>query len=259
MEAYFIVAHIEGGSKKFKLCEGEYVVIGRSGSGCQVVIDDPMCSGKHCKVSMAHNTIYVEDLNSKNGIFLNGVRIIKQNLYLGDKLKVGSNLIYILESKLSEKDKKLLTYHGEGLRKSGDLTFEVDTPNITNRNLGRQNRSTEGNGASVKHFQGRRRVPVDFNPNQNISKSKMMFLDLIAFIIDLSLAMTLFILGVKSFAFFFSADYKLLAKQNSLLKIMFSKELGLYTGIVFLITVGLFFFNRRKLKGSIGERILKIN
>lgn len=256
MEVYFIVAHIDGGSKKFKLNNDEYVVVGRSKTGSQVILEDSMCSNQHCKIFIENNIVVVEDLKSKNGIFLNGVRVISQTLYIGDKLKVGNNILYILEDKLSEEAKVKLSYKGKGSRKSGDITFEVNAPNITSRDLGRQSRSSTASSTST----GRKKVvPVDFNPSRHISKSKMQLLDLAAYLIDLGLAITIFIMGIKSFAFFFKADYELLEKKNSLLKIMFSKELSTYTAIVFVLAAIFFFINRKKLNGSVGERILKIN
>ena len=72
MEVHFVVAQEDGRSKKFRLTNEEYVVIGRSKTLCQVYIEDSLCSSTHTKISVQNNAIYIEDLNSKNGVFLNG-------------------------------------------------------------------------------------------------------------------------------------------------------------------------------------------
>ena len=145
MEAYFIIANTEGGLKKFKLSNGEFVTIGRSKEQAQVVLDDNLCSSKHCKVTMVHNTVVVEDLNSKNGVFLNGIRILKQNLYVSDKVKIGNNILYIHAEKLDAIDKKLLTYPNEDKKRKFDLTLEIERPKTSNHIHGRKKQSS-------KHF-----------------------------------------------------------------------------------------------------------
>lgn len=253
MEAYFIIANIEGGSKKFKLNEGEYVIIGRSPNLSQVQLDDSQCSSKHCKITMNNNTVYVEDLDSKNGIYLNGVRVIKQTLYIGDKLKIGNNLMYIHEGKLGDLDRAHLTYEGGSSRKSRDLTLEVDTPNLIHRDLGPK-------GTSEPKLPGRNRdLSEHFNKNRNVSKTRMALFEILAFLIDMSISLILFILCIKLFAIIFSEEYESLAKNNSLLKIMISEEMGLYTFIICIVSIGFFTINRSRKKGSIGERILKVN
>lgn len=138
MEAYFIIAKAEGELKKFKLANGEFVIIGRSPESAQVVIDDDLCSSKHCKVTMLNNAVTIEDLNSKNGIFLNGIRIIKQNFYLCDKIKIGNHLLYIHEDKLGIIDRKLLTYPNSQEKRNFDLTLEIERPKTSNHIKGRK-------------------------------------------------------------------------------------------------------------------------
>ncbi len=143
MEAYFIIANATGGLKKFKLSNGEFVIIGRSLEHAQVTIEDDLCSSKHCKITMVNNAVTIEDLNSKNGIFLNGVRIIKQNLYLSDKVKIGSHILYIHEDKLGIIDKKLLTYPKSQDKRNFELTLEIERPKFAKSVSGRKKRPQE--------------------------------------------------------------------------------------------------------------------
>lgn len=51
---------------------------------------DPMISKKHCSIFEAANQLFVEDLNSKNGTFVNDKRIDgTQALNNGDMLRIG--------------------------------------------------------------------------------------------------------------------------------------------------------------------------
>jgi len=143
MEAYFIIANSDGGLKKFKLSNEEFIIIGRSPELAQVVLDDDLCSSKHCKVTMVHNAVTVEDLNSKNGVFLNGIRIIKQNLYISDKVKIGNNLLYIHAEKLGAIDTNLLTYQDSEEKRKFELTLEIEKPKLSNHIHGRKKNSSK--------------------------------------------------------------------------------------------------------------------
>lgn len=63
------------------------MIIGRE-LDCTVVIKSPNVSRYHAKILVAPNAIYVEDLNSSNGTFVNGRRIhARTPLGVGDQLK----------------------------------------------------------------------------------------------------------------------------------------------------------------------------
>ena len=65
--------------------------IGRWGGDCDVVImDDDTVSKRHCSLCDKEGEVYVEDLSSSNGTFVNGKKITKSKLSEGDKLKIGS-------------------------------------------------------------------------------------------------------------------------------------------------------------------------
>lgn len=51
-------------------------VIGRD-PGCDIVIADPNVSKKHAKISVQGPSVFLEDLGSTNGTFVNGKRVQK--------------------------------------------------------------------------------------------------------------------------------------------------------------------------------------
>jgi hypothetical protein len=66
------------------------VLIGRSPS-CQVVVDDPLVSREHAMIRIRADRVLIEDLRSRNGVYLNNVRIFgARELFDGDRLLVGT-------------------------------------------------------------------------------------------------------------------------------------------------------------------------
>lgn len=75
--------------------EGEFV-IGRTPE-CQLALDDPRVSRKHAVLRATPKGVVVEDLGSRNGVSVNGVKIAGQQLCTdGDRVTIGSQemLIY---------------------------------------------------------------------------------------------------------------------------------------------------------------------
>jgi pSer/pThr/pTyr-binding forkhead associated (FHA) protein len=68
----------------------EEAVIGRDGD-CEVRIDDPSVSRHHARVARIFAGYVIEDLNSTNGVNLNGRRVRKHMLRNGDVVQVGTH------------------------------------------------------------------------------------------------------------------------------------------------------------------------
>ncbi|HSN99621.1 MAG TPA: FHA domain-containing protein [Candidatus Nanopelagicales bacterium] len=74
---------------------GEFV-IGRSAE-CQLSLDDPLVSRRHGLLTVSDAGVTVEDLGSRNGVFVNGVRITgKRPLSDGDRITIGSQEMFLL-------------------------------------------------------------------------------------------------------------------------------------------------------------------
>ncbi len=73
---------------------GQEVTIGRA-AGCQVSLpDDTFASTVHARVFGRDGAIYVEDLGSTNGTYLNGMRLgAPAVLRPGDQLQVGNTVM----------------------------------------------------------------------------------------------------------------------------------------------------------------------
>ena len=79
----------------FELTEGEFI-IGRSAS-CQLSLDDPLVSRSHAKLTVAAESLQVEDLGSRNGVRVNGQRIDSPRPVVhGDKISIGNQDMTLL-------------------------------------------------------------------------------------------------------------------------------------------------------------------
>lgn len=68
----------------------EKVRIGRKAGVCNLVLEDKAVSGEHCEVYMRNSKVYIRDLGSSNGTFVDGRKIIGETeIQTGTILKLG--------------------------------------------------------------------------------------------------------------------------------------------------------------------------
>jgi predicted component of type VI protein secretion system len=83
-----------------ELIEGQFAV-GRS-AGCQLSLDDPLVSRRHALLVVSREGVTIEDLQSRNGVILNGQRIPgRTKVQAGDKIIIGSQELTLLEGRES--------------------------------------------------------------------------------------------------------------------------------------------------------------
>lgn len=64
-----------------------------------IVLTEPFVSGNHAKIYAKNNNLYVEDLNSTNGVYVNNERIQERyKLVADDEVKIGSAIFKVLKS-----------------------------------------------------------------------------------------------------------------------------------------------------------------
>jgi predicted component of type VI protein secretion system len=78
----------DGASREFELGE-KSVTIGRSADADIILLDDKV-SRHHCGIRGADGALFIKDLKSKNGTFVNGERVESARLFPSDVIKVGS-------------------------------------------------------------------------------------------------------------------------------------------------------------------------
>jgi pSer/pThr/pTyr-binding forkhead associated (FHA) protein len=73
---------------RFRILPGNVKTIGRS-TGADFVVEAPLVSRIHCRLTAGANELEVLDLDSTNGTFVNGERVERRILKAGDRLGVG--------------------------------------------------------------------------------------------------------------------------------------------------------------------------
>jgi pSer/pThr/pTyr-binding forkhead associated (FHA) protein len=72
----------------FRILPGNIKTVGRS-PGAEFMLDAPLVSRLHCRLTAGATALEVLDLDSTNGTFVNGQRVTQAGLKAGDKLGVG--------------------------------------------------------------------------------------------------------------------------------------------------------------------------
>src|SRR6185436_3914818 len=86
----FISGKYQGG--EFPLRQNREIIIGRSSDLDMVLVED-MVSRKHAKITTTDDEIYIQDLGSTNGTFVNGEKVTRSRLQEGDRVLVGTSII----------------------------------------------------------------------------------------------------------------------------------------------------------------------
>lgn len=88
-----VVAPPELKGRTYRL--GEETTIGRA-AGCQVTIDDTYASQLHARVFQRDGQIFVEDIGSTNGTYLNRKKVTgPMVIQRGDQLQIGNTILEV--------------------------------------------------------------------------------------------------------------------------------------------------------------------
>src|SRR5437763_4092079 len=64
---------------------------------CDIRIDLPKVSRRHCCVALAYDRVMIRDLGSLNGLYVNGLRVEEAQLHGGDEIAIGP-ILYRVEA-----------------------------------------------------------------------------------------------------------------------------------------------------------------
>jgi hypothetical protein len=87
-----------------------------------------MVSRKHAKIAMQGDQIWIEDLGSTNGTFVNGEKIKRSRLKEGDRVLIGTSILKVIA--------------GDSVRDSADAKIELE--NVAHRARNSQQRTMSG-------------------------------------------------------------------------------------------------------------------
>ena len=91
----FISGKYQGG--EFPIVPDKQIVVGRSSDLDMVLVED-MVSRKHARIAMQQDQIWIEDLGSTNGTFVNGEKIKRARLKEGDRVLIGTSILKVIAS-----------------------------------------------------------------------------------------------------------------------------------------------------------------
>ncbi|WP_394825959.1 DUF4388 domain-containing protein [Pendulispora albinea] len=89
----FISGKYQGG--EFPVVPDKQIIVGRSSDLDMVLVED-MVSRKHAKIHMQSDQIWIEDLGSTNGTFVNGEKIKRARLKEGDRVLIGTSILKLI-------------------------------------------------------------------------------------------------------------------------------------------------------------------
>ena len=91
----WLLVHEYGTATLLSLLDGQTIVVGRDGKAdCHLA--DPLVSRQHARFIRSGESVWVEDLGSRNGTYLNGAAIDgKHPLQEGDEVKIGETLVQL--------------------------------------------------------------------------------------------------------------------------------------------------------------------
>ena len=89
----FISGKYQGG--EFPVTPERTIVVGRSSDLDMVLVED-MVSRKHARIAMQQDQIWIEDLGSTNGTFVNGEKIKRARLKEGDRVLIGTSILKLI-------------------------------------------------------------------------------------------------------------------------------------------------------------------
>lgn len=93
---HFYIENPQGNMQDFEMPIAQSRLFGRSHNLCDVTFNDPKMSRQHFSIGVEDETVYIQDLRSKNGTFLNGSRItVTEVLHSGDKIIAGQHTITV--------------------------------------------------------------------------------------------------------------------------------------------------------------------
>ena len=86
-----------------------------------IVIDNLAVSGEHAVMQMSGMDVFLEDLNSTNGTYVNGKAIKKQQLQNGDAVEIGKYKIKFVHEGASETYEKTTVINAGSVVEAGDI------------------------------------------------------------------------------------------------------------------------------------------
>jgi len=101
-----------------------------------IVIDNLAVSGEHAVLQMSGQDVFIEDLNSTNGTYINGKAIKKQQLSHNDTVEIGKYKIKYLVEENNDYEKTMIVRPGAGGHTPYNHTSPMPNPSMPVAGMG---------------------------------------------------------------------------------------------------------------------------
>lgn len=108
--ARIILTHDGAVLREFPL-DKERLTIGRKPVN-DIQLDDPTVSGQHAAILQLQN-VYIEDLNSTNGVLLNGKKVTRRQLNHGDVIRIGRHELKFVDDNAEDFESTVIISAGQ--------------------------------------------------------------------------------------------------------------------------------------------------
>lgn len=86
-----VLTDVNSPAKSFRVPLSQSIIVGRKKELCDIALDyEKSVSGKHCEITVRGGKFYIKDLQSSNGTYVNGSKVLTESeIFSGNVLKFG--------------------------------------------------------------------------------------------------------------------------------------------------------------------------
>lgn len=239
-----------------------HVTVGR-GEQAIIKLKDDNCSRVHCKLYVEENKLWIEDMASKNGTFVNGLSIKKTQLSLGDKILIGDTEILIPSDKNTPQVVKALELKTQKKQRDTKGLEIEDDEALTQVRLNPLSAIKSPGGAQTKKSKRQLAANAMFKDSmaprikseEDDPRLGQKWRFTLASLIDNS--MLLVGMAVPPYLFW-KFGSKPTAKEDALIGVFELKQVIIVAGASLVIAIITWLVNTKNTGGTVGERLTGI-
>lgn len=234
---------------EFSISLAQNLTFGRSGN-IDFVIEDGKMSSKHCRMLLKEDRLEIFDLSSKNGTYLNGIRIDHSEIFIGDEIRIGDTFVTLLASKLEPVVIDILTFPGP-FKERMQYELKADFTGAREKNQEWNKKHPQDKSAvfSKQEIDVRKRAKTKIRISKDEIRSKSPLLSSLSFVIDLAILLAMILLPVYLINRFAQHGFLGIAGAH------FSAAKIVYISVLEIIVIGVYLASQKYMKYTIGERI----
>lgn len=237
---------------------GHKVVIGR-GTNYEYTLNDSKVSTDHCTFVLADEYLRISDNKSKNGTYLNGIRIDAAEMFIGDEVKIGDTIITLDEQMMDAKTIADLTFPGPAKQRIAyELRVDFTGARIQNQlfNHANPDKHNHGTPSRAKEIDLRKRAKTKIKLSKEEIKFRHQKLTQKARFMDGILLLVIFL--APALYIFQASQSGGIPFLGMTAESVLTHRANLIGGSQLLFTGCFLLFNMRLAEFSLGEKLMGI-